>query len=73
MAWLLIYLGGVALGLAVMRDPWRSRIPTALVWPVGPAAFVIVVTVMLIAAAIVWPLPVLGGAVLLGALVWFVT
>jgi hypothetical protein len=70
---LLIYAIGVLIGLAVMRDPWRSRLATALMWPLGPIAFVVVVTMMLTAAAIVWPLPVLGMAALLGALVWFVT
>ena len=70
---LLIYALGVLFGLAVMRDRWQSRLATALLWPLGPIAFVVVVTMMVTAAAIVWPLPVLGTAALLGALVWFVT
>ena len=65
-----IYLVGVVWALAVMRDPWPSRVGTALLWPLGPVAFVAVVSILVVAAAILWPLPVLGGAALVGVLAY---
>ncbi len=29
-----------------MRDPWPARLATALVWPLGPVAFVVVITLL---------------------------
>ena len=67
---LLIYLAGVAVGLAVMRDPLPARLLTALVWPLGPIAFVLVVALLLVVAAILWPLLLVGAAALLVGLIW---
>jgi hypothetical protein len=67
---LLVYLAGVGVGLAVMRDPLPARLVTALVWPLGPIAFVLVIAVLLIVAAILWPLVILGAAALIGGIVW---
>jgi len=71
--YLIIYLVGIGIGLAVMRDRWPSRIATALVWPLGPMAFVIVVAIMLVAAALLWPVTILGSAAVIAAIVWLVT
>ena len=65
---LIVYALGVALGLAVMRDPWPARVVTALVWPLGPMAFVLVLTFLLVVAAILWPILVLGSAAVVGAI-----
>ena len=65
-----VYLLGVAIGLMVMRDPWPTRIGTALVWPLGPIAFVLVISLLLIVATILWPLLILGSAAVIGALGW---
>ena len=67
---LFVYVIGVAIALAVMRDPWRERLAPAVLWPLGPVAFAIVVTVLLTAAAILWPLPVVGAAAALAATAW---
>jgi hypothetical protein len=72
-AFLAIYLLGVAIGLAVMRDPLAARLGTALVWPLGPVAFVIVLAILLAASAVLWPVAVLGAAAVLSAIVWLVT
>lgn len=64
----LVYLVGVGIALSVMRDPWPARLATALLWPLGPAAFVVVVTILLLAATVLWPLVVLPIAALLAAL-----
>ncbi len=68
--YLMIYVAGVALGLAVMRDPWPSRLLTALVWPLGPVAFVIVSSILIIAAAVLWPMQILGSVAIFGAIAW---
>ena len=68
---LILYVVGVVFGLAVMRDRLPARVATALVWPLGPMAFIVVVTVLLVVAAILWPLPVLGAAALISALLFW--
>jgi hypothetical protein len=68
-----IYIAGVLVGLGVMRDPIGPRLATALVWPLGPIAFIVVLAILLITSAALWPVTVLGTAVVVGALVWFVT
>ena len=65
-----VYLLGVVTALAVMRDRWPVRLGTALVWPLGPAAFAVVVTVLLVSSVILWPLLMLPIAAL-GALTWW--
>lgn len=71
MLYVIIYVTGVIIGLWVMRDPWPTRIATALVWPLGPVAFVVVVGILLVASAILWPLPVLAAAAVVGAVGWW--
>ena len=70
MPYVILYALGVALGLVVMRDPWPARVVTALVWPLGPIAFVLVISLLLIVAAILWPPLILGAAAVIGALGW---
>jgi hypothetical protein len=70
MTFLAIYLAGVAIGLLVMRDPWPSRVGTALVWPLGPIAFAGVLAILLTAAIVLWPVLMLATVVLIGAGVW---
>jgi hypothetical protein len=65
-----IYVAGIVIALAVMRDSWPIRIGTAMVWPLGPVAFVVVVAILLVASAILWPALILGSAALLGVLAW---
>ena len=65
-----IYIVGVAIGLIVMRDPWPSRIVTALAWPLGVIAFVVVATILLLASIYLWPVPALATLALAAAL-WF--
>ena len=65
-----IYLVGVAIGLIVMRDPWPSRMVTALAWPLGVVAFMVVLAILSAAAIYLWPVPILATLAALGAL-WF--
>jgi hypothetical protein len=65
-----LYLAGVGVGLAVMRDPPIARLLTALVWPLGPAAFLVVVPALLVLATIAWPLRMLPLVVVVAILAW---
>ena len=66
-----IYLAGVVVALAVMRDPWPARIGTALVWPLGPLAFVVVITILLLASVLLWPMLMLPLAALVAMAGWW--
>lgn len=59
MALLALYVLGALVGLAATDDRWPARLVLALLWPVGPAAFVLVVSVLTIVAVGLWPLVVL--------------
>jgi hypothetical protein len=67
---LAVYLMGVAIGLGVMRDAWKARLLTALLWPLGLVAFAVVLVLLVTASAYLWPIPVLGAAATIGAIVW---
>jgi hypothetical protein len=69
---LVIYLAGVVTALAVMRDRWPVRLTTALVWPLGPMAFAVVVSMLLVASAILWPVPVLGAAAVIATVIYLI-
>ena len=56
-----------------MRDRWPTRVAAALVWPLGPMAFIVVVFIFLVTAAILWPVFGLAMAALLGALITWLT
>jgi hypothetical protein len=67
-----VYFAGVALALVVMRDDWATRVVTALVWPLGPMALVVVVSMLVAASVILWPVPVLGLAAVASAVIYLV-
>ena len=70
MPYAILYALGVVLGLVVMRDPWPTRLATALVWPLGPVAFVLVIALLLVVSAILWPVLILAAAALVALIVW---
>ena len=59
-----LYVAGVTWGLLVIDARTRVRIGLALLWPLGPIAFVVTLAVLLVAAMIAFPL---FGAVLVVA------
>jgi hypothetical protein len=68
----LAYLAGVVVGLWRTDGAPRTRVAVALLWPLGPLAFAITITVLLAASLVAFPL--FGGAVALAAgLLWWVT
>jgi hypothetical protein len=67
---LAVYVLGVVIGLIVMRDPWPTRVVTAVAWPLGIVAFVVVFVILSAAAVYLWPIPMLATLALLAAVVW---
>jgi hypothetical protein len=51
-----IYLAGVLAGLARTDAAPASRVGLALLWPLGPAAFIVTLAVLLAASVIAFPL-----------------
>ena len=57
MNWLLwIYGVGAVLGLVLVDGPLSARLILALLWPVGVLAFAVTIALLLIVAAIAFPL-----------------
>ena len=66
-----LYLGGTLVGLFCTDARPAGRIALALLWPLGPLAFLVTTTILVVAAAIAFPLVGLAGAAL-GAAAWWV-
>jgi hypothetical protein len=52
---LVVYAAGVVIGLFRTDARWPARVGLALLWPVGPLAFVLTVSVLLVASVIAFP------------------
>ncbi|MBM2850779.1 MAG: hypothetical protein HW418_3721 [Anaerolineales bacterium] len=68
-----VYVAGVVWGLIAIDARPAARLGLALVWPLGPLAFVLTITILLAASLIAYPA--FGAAVLAaaGAMWWAVT
>lgn len=67
---LLAYLAGVLVGVWRTDGPAGIRLGLALLWPIGPLAFVITVTGLLAASLVAFPL-VAAAAAVAGAILWW--
>jgi hypothetical protein len=57
MSWIwLVYGAGVLVGLVLADGRLVTRVSLALLWPLGPAAFVVTVAILVLAAMIAFPL-----------------
>jgi hypothetical protein len=66
-----LYLAGIAFALWRTDAPWPMRTVVAVLWPLGPAAFIVTVSILIAASTIAFP--VVGALVAAGALVvWWV-
>ena len=67
-----VYLLGVAVALFTIDARGPARLGLALLWPVGPIAFVVTISILLAASLIAFPM--LGAIVLavavIAAVVW---
>jgi hypothetical protein len=66
----LIYSVGVVIGVAATDAQPAARLGLALLWPIGPAAFVVTLAVLVAASLIAFPI--VGVVVLAGVLAWLV-
>ena len=68
-----IYAVGALIALWRTDANWPTRVALAVLWPLGPLAFLITVSILLAASLIAFPL-VAGGIAAVGALaVWWLT
>jgi len=59
---LIVYATGVVVGLLRTDARWPVRVGLAILWPVGPLAFVLTVSVLLVASVVAFPIV---GAIIL--------
>lgn len=69
--WLVMYVVGALVGLWRTDAAWPTRVAIALLWPIGPIAFVITFSILLAASVIAFPMFAIG-AVAAGGLFWWV-
>ena len=67
---LAIYVAGVVWGLLVTDARGFERLAIALLWPIGPLAFVVTVAMLLVALPVAFPKVGIPFWVLVGALAW---
>ena len=60
-----VYLAGAAFAIWRTDAHWPTRLGLAVLWPVGPAAFLVTVAILLAASLVAFPL--VGGVVAAGA------
>jgi hypothetical protein len=66
-----IYAAGVLIALWRTDARWPTRIAVAVLWPLGPLAFLVTVAILLAASLIAFPLIAGGLAVIGGIGVWW--
>lgn len=65
-----LYIVGVLIGLVATQGGAATRLGLALLWPLGPLAFIITVAGLLVVAAIAFPAFGVIVAALIGAAWW---
>jgi len=68
-----VYAAGALLALWRTDAGWPTRIALALLWPIGPLAFVVVVAILLGASLIAFPLVAAVVAVVGAAAIWWLS
>lgn len=66
----LIYVAGVACGLLMSDARPLERFVLAVLWPLGPIAFVVTITILLGASAIAYPMVGVPILIALGIAAW---
>jgi hypothetical protein len=69
--WWGIYAAGALVALWRTDAAWPTRIALALLWPIGPAAFLVTVAILLAASLIAFPVVAGIAAVLVAAGIWW--
>jgi hypothetical protein len=70
--WLLvaIYVAGIAWCIMMSDARPAERVTLALLWPLGPLAFVVTVIILLVASVIAYPLVVVPVLTVVAVLCW---
>jgi hypothetical protein len=66
-----VYIAGLIVGLVATDGRLGSRLALAVLWPLGPLAFVVTVTGLVGAAAIAFPPFGIAATVIAGLGVWW--
>ena len=69
---LALYIGGVVVGLFGIDARPVERVTLALLWPLGPLAFVATITLLLAASLIAFPLVGVTVVAALAAAAWWI-
>lgn len=69
--WWAVYAAGAVVALWRTDAGWPTRIALALLWPLGPLAFLITVAILLGASLIAFPV-VAGGVAALAVAAWWI-
>lgn len=67
---LVVYAIGVVLGVVLSDARPLARLPLALLWPLGPLAFVLTMAVLLVVGIIAFPLIGVVIGVAVAAAIW---
>ena len=68
---LAIYVAGVVWGLMVIDARPMTKIALAILWPLGPIAFAVTITILFAASLIAFPLWGVAVVIVAGAAWWF--
>ena len=66
---LAIYVAGAVAAMWRTDASWPNRIVVALLWPIGPLAFLVTITLLLAASLVAFPL--VGAIVAASAAAWW--
>ena len=70
--WWAVYAAGALVALWRTDASWPTRLTLAILWPIGPLAFLVTVAILLGASLIAFPVVAGIVAVLVAAGVWWV-
>lgn len=65
-----LYVAGVAWGLIMIDARPTARVGLALLWPLGPLAFALTITILLAASLIAYPAVGIGLLIVVGMVWW---
>jgi hypothetical protein len=67
----IIYAAGALVAIWRTDAAWPTRLALAILWPLGPLAFLVTVSILLAASLIAFPLVAGAIAAAVAALVWW--
>ena len=70
---LAIYVAGVAWGLLKVDAKPATKIALAILWPLGPIAFAVTITILLAASLIAFPLWGVAAVIAAGVAWWWLS